>query len=189
MIQGFCTRWVTDQVIKPFVESSHGIIHKHRKEVNMLSQTTWYSFIQNGGTPSLDDIKKYPIVVFGVLRGTGDLIKQCETIKHTYYHIDHAYHFQAKEHHINPILNDKMYRITKNGLMINYIDKLDEKFIHWYADVDYMRTLKKLKIRHVLVTSSIIYHEAGVTSKYIDKKLRNYLTDEQKAVFLEKWKY
>jgi len=125
MIQGFCTRWVTDQVIKPFVKSAEGIIHEYRKEVDMLSRATWPSFIKNDGNPSLDDIKKYPIVIFGILRGTGDLIKQCKTIKHTYYHIDHAYHFKAKEHEINPIFNDKMYRITKNGLMINYIDKLD----------------------------------------------------------------
>ncbi len=146
MIQGFCTRWVTDQIIKPFVQSSHGIIHKHRKEVDMLSQATWPSFMQNGGIPSLDDIKKYPIVVFGILRGTGDLIKQCEAIKHTYYHIDHAYQFKAKEHHINPILNDKMYRITKNGLMINYIDKLDDndyERIKRYKDFYEIKSWKK----------------------------------------------
>jgi len=119
MIQGFCTRWVTDQIVKPFVKSADGIIHEYRKEVDMLSKATWLSFKE-------ENLKKYPIVVFGILRGTGDLIKDCEKIKQTYYHIDHAYYFKALEHEINPIFNDKIYRITKNDLMINYIDQLNE---------------------------------------------------------------
>ena len=118
MIQGFCTRWVTDQIIKPFVKSANGIIHNYRKEVDMLSRATWLSFKE-------EDLEKYPIVVFGILRGTGDLIKQCEKINHTYYHIDHSYHFKSVEHKINNIFDDNIYRITKNGLMINYIDKLN----------------------------------------------------------------
>ena len=61
------------------------------------------------------DLEKYPIVVFGILRGTGDLIKQCEKINHTYYHIDHSYHFKSVEHKINNIFDDNIYRITKNG--------------------------------------------------------------------------
>ena len=73
MIQGFCTRWVTDQIIKPFVKSANGLLHEYRKEVDMLSRATWLSFKE-------EDLKKYPIVVFGILRGTGDLIKNCEKI-------------------------------------------------------------------------------------------------------------
>ena len=119
MIQGFETRELTDQVIRPFVKSAKGILHIKSKTVNQYEQTNWPTFNKN-------DLTKYPIVVFGVLRGTGELIKECQRITHTFYYFEHAYVFKEQRHNKNHIFNDKMYRLTKNGMMINYIDKLND---------------------------------------------------------------
>ncbi len=119
MIQGFETRELTDQVMRPFVKSANGILHKKLKTVDLYEQTHWPTFNKN-------DLTKYPIVVFGVLRGTGHLIKECQRINHTYYYFDHAYVFKEQRHERNSIFNEKMYRLTKNGMMLTYIDKLDD---------------------------------------------------------------
>ena len=87
MIQGFETRELTDQVIRPFVKSANGILHIKSKSVEQYEQTNWPTFNKN-------DLTKHPIAVFGILRGTGELIKECQRINHTYYHLDHAYYFK-----------------------------------------------------------------------------------------------
>ena len=123
MIQGFCTRWLTDETIKPFVKSAKGIIHNYNVEIKgHYGQTIWPSFELDLDT----NLKQYPIAVFGILRGVGELIKRCDALKHTYYHFDHAYYFKEQKHEINPIFNEKIYRITKNSLMLNYIDKIND---------------------------------------------------------------
>lgn len=122
MIQGLCTRFVTDQIIRPFVTSANGQMHLFKKEIKEhYGQTIWPTF-DNSDISLL----KYPIVIFGILRGVGEIIKRCEDLKHTYYHFDHAYYFKEQKHEINPIFNEKIYRITKNSLMLNYIDNIDE---------------------------------------------------------------
>ena len=118
MIQGFETRELTDQVIRPFIKSANGVLHVKGKTVEQYEQTPWPTFNKN-------DLTKYPIVVFGILRGTGKLIKECQRINHTYYHFDHAYYFKEQKHGENTIFNEKIYRLTKNGMMLSYIDKLD----------------------------------------------------------------
>lgn len=128
MIQGFETRELTDQVIRTFVKSVNGISHKKLKTVDLHEQTHWPTFNKK-------DLTKYPIAVFGVLRGAGELIKECQRINHTYYHLDHAYYFKEQRHDRNSIFNERIYRLTKNGLMINKIDRLnytDEKRIAKY---------------------------------------------------------
>lgn len=45
---------------------------------------------------------------YGVLRGCGEIIRQCEWIGRTYYHVDHGY---IRRGHY-----DGFYRISKNGL-------------------------------------------------------------------------
>jgi SHS2 domain-containing protein len=119
MLQAFCTRLTTDIAIIPFTNSGKGIIHNAAYQMTeQYANTTWPSFKE-------EDLTKLQVVVFGILRGTGDLIKKCDDLKHTYYHFDHAYCFKEQKHEINPIFNEKIYRITKNGLMINYIDKIN----------------------------------------------------------------
>ena len=119
MIQGFETRELTDQVIRPFVKSAKGILHVKSKSVEQYEQTTWPTFNNS-------ELTKHPIVVFGILRGTGELIKECQRINHTYYHFDHAYYFKEQKHGKNSIFNERIYRLTKNGMMLSYIDKLDD---------------------------------------------------------------
>lgn len=119
MIQGFETRELTDQVIRPFVKSANGILHKKSKSVEQYEQTNWPTF-------NIKDLTKYPITIFGILRGTGDLIKECQRINHTYYHFDHAYYFKEQKHGKNITFNEKIYRLTKNNMMLNYIDKLND---------------------------------------------------------------
>lgn len=130
MIQGFETRELTDQPIRAFVKSAKGIIHKKKKERSHYEQTEW---------PTYNHLEEYPIAIFGILRGTGNLIKQCNAINHTYYHFDHAYYFKDQKHDNNKIFNERIYRITKNALMLNVIDDL--------TDTDYER-LEKFK-KHI----------------------------------------
>jgi len=145
MIQGFETRENTDKPIRAFVKSANGILHKKKSTVNQYEQTEW---------PTYNHLKEKPIVVFGILRGTGDLIKQCNAVNHTYYHFDHAYYFKEQKHGINKIFGDRIYRITKNALMLNVIDELDDndrerlkkfkKYIDikkWKTDGDYVLVL------------------------------------------------
>lgn len=127
MIQGFETRELTDQVIRSFVKSVNGILHIKSKSVEQYEQTNWPTF-------NKDNFTKYPIAVFGILRGTGELIKECQRINHTYYHFDHAYYFKEQKHGKNSIFNERIYRLTKNGMMLNYIDNLN--------DVDKKRLIK-----------------------------------------------
>ena len=115
MIQGFSTRQLTDIPIRAFVKSAYGIMHEKQKEVDKYEITKW---------ESLKHHLEYPCAVFGILRGTGEIIRKCKESKHTFYHFDHAYYFKEQKHGINKIFNDKIYRITKNNLMLTYIDKL-----------------------------------------------------------------
>jgi len=117
MIQGFETREITDKPIRAFVKSAGGIVHVKKKTVGRYDQTEW---------PTYNHLEENPIAVFGILRGTGELIKQCDAINHTYYHFDHAYYFKEQKHGINKIFGERIYRITKNGLMLNTIDELDD---------------------------------------------------------------
>jgi len=117
MIQGFETRESTDIPIRAFVKSANGILHKKERSVNKYEQTVWKTF---------KDIRDYHIAVFGILRGTGELIKQSMIIPQTFYHFDHAYYGGSK-HTANNVYNEKIYRITKNDLLLTYIDKLNDE--------------------------------------------------------------
>lgn len=117
MIQGFETREITDKPIRAFVKSANGILHQKKSSVNQYEQTEWLTY---------NHLEENPIAVFGILRGTGDLIKQCNAVNHTYYHFDHAYYFKEQKHGINKIFGERIYRITKNALMLNVIDELDD---------------------------------------------------------------
>lgn len=48
-----------------------------------------------------------PAVVYGILRGCGDIVKQCEWVGRDYFHIDHGY---FKRGHY-----EGYYRISRNG--------------------------------------------------------------------------
>lgn len=48
-----------------------------------------------------------PAVMYGILRGTGEILKQCEWVGRDYYYIDHGY--VGARHY------DGYYRVSKNG--------------------------------------------------------------------------
>lgn len=119
MIQGFETREVTDTVVRAFVEGAKGTLHKRSgPSVGQYEKTHW---------PTYRNLVDKPVCVFGILRGTGDLITQCQQMKHTFYYFDHAYYFKEQKHAVNKILGDRVYRLTKNALSLNYVDKLNEE--------------------------------------------------------------
>ena len=116
MIQGLLTRPITDEVVRPFVESAKGTLHKDGPEFKGI------------------DLNK-PVACFGVLRGTGTVIKKSKE----FYYFDHAYYFKEQKHGINSLFADRIYRLTKGLLSLNYLDKLDK--------IDYNR-IKRFK-KHI----------------------------------------
>jgi|TARA_B100000959_G_scaffold175583_1_gene183820 hypothetical protein len=115
MIQGFETREVTDKVIRAFVKSADGVLHKKSKQVDQYEQTEWITY---------NDFTSKPLAMFGILRGTGELITKCQDFKHPFYYFDHAYWPNDHKHKVNKIFKERIYRLTKNNFSLNYIDKL-----------------------------------------------------------------
>ncbi len=65
------------------------------------------------------------------------------------------------------------------------IGPLDERFEFWYADNDYEQTLKKHKIVHALIKTSIVEH---ITAQSHDTLTdRKNLTEGQRHIFEKKW--
>jgi len=142
MIQGFETREITDIPIRAFVKSAEGVLHKKVKQVDQYEQTEWLSF------KNFD----LPIAVFGVLRGTGDLIKNCLSIPQIFYYFDHAYYLGAR-HSNSQAVNEKIYRIVKNDYNLTYIDQLndiDKERIEKYKKYIEIKPWKK-EGRYILV--------------------------------------
>ncbi len=129
MIQGFETREITDIPVRAFVKSADGVLHKKVKTVDQYEQTEW---------PTFEDLDK-PIAVFGTLRGTGDLLKHCMIKPQTFYYFDHAYRFGNR--HSEGVVQEKIYRITKNDYSMTYIDTLTEQ--------DYERIEKYKKLINI----------------------------------------
>jgi GT2 family glycosyltransferase len=73
--------------------------------------------------------------------------------------------------------------------MLEITGMLDEKFYFWYADDDYARTLEMHKLKHVLVTSSVVDHlESKTLSSHSSVKQR-LMTKRAKYDFEEKWSH
>ncbi|MAD26251.1 MAG: hypothetical protein CMO44_19000 [Verrucomicrobiales bacterium] len=103
MIQGLLTRPLTDEVVKPFVESAKGTLHSDG--------------------PNFDTVNfSGDIACFGVLRGTGEVMAQANN----FYYFDHAYMF-GNRHLPSKIFKERIYRLTKNYQHIREIDRLKAK--------------------------------------------------------------
>ena len=114
MIEGFETRDNTDLPVKALVDSVKGHLWQKEKAVDQYEQTNW---------PGFDFNFTKPIAVFGMLRGTGQLIEECSRDGQDFYFFDHAYMFGNK-HSPSKIVGDKIYRLTKNYFHIRDIKKL-----------------------------------------------------------------
>ena len=99
MIQGLLTRPATDDIVRHFVSSVGGTLH-NVKDV---------------------DIDK-PITCFGILRGTGELLKQSKE----FYYFDHAYLY-GNRHSPSKVTGERIYRLTKNHYHIQTIQELTDE--------------------------------------------------------------
>ena len=71
--------------------------------------------------------------------------------------------------------------------LIKTCELFDERFKFWYQDNDYAKTIESKGFKHALVTDSRVYHMVSKSYSTIPKdKLKN-MTDEQCAVFRDKW--
>ena len=61
-----------------------------------------------------------PAAFYGILRGTGELLKQCEWITRDYYYLDHGY--------FKPGHYEGYYRVTKNGRQADIPDPREKIF-------------------------------------------------------------
>ena len=114
MIDGFETRETTDIPIRALVKSANGNLYKRPgAPVDQYITTMW----------DYDWEFKNPIAVFGMLRGTGQLIERAIEKKQDFYYFDHAYLFGNK-HDNSKEIGEKIYRLTKNYFHIRDITKL-----------------------------------------------------------------
>lgn len=78
--------------------------------------------------------------------------------------------------------------IFQRRSLYKIIGDLDERFVFWYCDNDYAEELKIRKIKHLLITSSVVNH---LTSKTLNTKTNDEikrLTTDQANIFIKKWK-
>ena len=71
--------------------------------------------------------------------------------------------------------------------VFDIIGEMDSKFRFWYADNDYAKTLKKYKIRHALVSSSIVDHLESETLHQKTTFEQWRLMEGDKFYFKYKW--
>ena len=124
MIDGFETRENTDIPVRALVNSAKGHLYKRPSTTVGQYETTKWDY---------DRSFKNPITVFGMLRGTAQLIEECSRLNQDFYYFDHAYLFGNK-HNPSKIFNEKIYRLTKNYFHIRDMKKL--------SDDDYKRIEK-----------------------------------------------
>ena len=118
MIQALLTGRRTDEMVLAFVQSQS-------------KYTPMYTFHQDGPEFKSVDLNK-PIACFGVLRGTGDIMKKA---KSDVYYFDHAYKFGNRHMNSKQIIGERIYRLTKNWQHIVSVKKLtdiDRKRIEKY---------------------------------------------------------
>ena len=116
MIDGFETRESTDIPVRALVKSAKGTLYKRPGDsVDQYITTMW----------DYDRSFKNPIAVFGMLRGTGQLIEECSRDGQDFYFFDHAYLFGNK-HNVSREVGEKVYRLTKNYFHIRDIKKLNK---------------------------------------------------------------
>jgi len=124
MIDGFETRENTDIPVRALVNSAKGHLYKRPGATVGQYETTKWDY---------DRSFKNPIAVFGMLRGTAQLIEECSKLNQDFYFFDHAYLF-GNNHSPSKIFNEKIYRLTKNYFHIRDMKKL--------SDDDYKRIQK-----------------------------------------------
>jgi len=142
---GVGTRPVYDYIVRPFVENrGQGIFYTAKETVDRYEKSVWPGFREDKWLE-----EKEPMAVMGNLRGTADLVYKAREHKIDYYYFDHAYMYKAIEHRRHPLLNDRFYRITKNGESLT-------KLIEWdkYSDLK-SRIAKFEQVQRVKVNTNV----------------------------------
>ena len=152
MIQGLLTRPATDDIVRHFVSSAGGTLH-NVKDI---------------------DIDK-PITCFGILRGTGELLKQSKEV----YYFDHAYLY-GNRHSPSKVTGERIYRLTKNHYHIQTIQELTDednerikkykqyiKIQPWKSDGNYILIIAPSHFQ-------IAYHNIGSWVDDTIKTLKQY---------------
>lgn len=116
MLDGFETRENTDIPVRALVNSAKGHLYKRTGAAVGQYETTKWDY---------DRSFKNPIAVFGMLRGTAQLIQEAEKRGQDYYYFDHAY-LLGNNHSPSKIFNEKIYRLTKNYFHVRDIKKLND---------------------------------------------------------------
>jgi GT2 family glycosyltransferase len=73
--------------------------------------------------------------------------------------------------------------------LYNNMNGLDENFIFWYCDDDYKMTLKKMEIKHALITSSEVTHITSQTTIEMDSEKYHNMTLLPNLYFDYKWNH
>lgn len=129
MIQGLLTGRRTDEMVLAFIQSQSKF-------------TPMYSWHTDGPEFKSVNLKK-PVACFGVLRGTGDIMKKA---KSDVYYFDHAYKFGNRHMNSKQIIGERIYRLTKNWQHIVSVKKLtdiDRKRIEKYKPFINIKPWKK----------------------------------------------
>ena len=129
MIQGLLTGRRTDEMVLAFIQSQSKF-------------TPMYSWHTDGPEFKSVNLKK-PVACFGVLRGTGEIIKKA---KSDVYYFDHAYKFGNRHMNSKQIIGERIYRLTKNWQHIVSVKKLtdiDRKRIEKYKPFINIKPWKK----------------------------------------------
>lgn len=71
--------------------------------------------------------------------------------------------------------------------MLQITGKLDPAFKFWFADNDYSKTLQKYRLKHALVTSSIVDHLESTTLKTKKVTEQQQLTAGERFYYEYKW--
>ena len=71
--------------------------------------------------------------------------------------------------------------------ILDTIGFFDEKFRFWYADYDYANNLKAHHLKHVLISSSVVDHLDGRTTKELSKPKHFDFTLVSKLYYEYKW--
>lgn len=69
------------------------------------------------------------------------------------------------------------------------IGKLDENYTFWCSDNDFANVLKTLKLRHVLVSSSVVDHLDGMTIDQISLENNFKFTSGEYFYYKKKWNH
>jgi len=124
-----------------------------------------------------------PAVVYGILRGCGDVMKQSQWVQRDFLHIDHAYFRRSSD----PGRFDGHYRITRNGRQWQGdLDRLwpDDRFRALRLDVSPWR-----EGRNVLVAplSAHVGRFLGIdTHRWLETVLREVQRHTDRPVFIKK---